>query len=237
MLPGSLCWCVNLGATCRSNCWHLRVVYSTSIQQAPFLVVLWHCVLGCLAPGASLPGSSSSVQWGQWGSRAFGAEFVLLTGSCCALMIYVSAGSLLFMITRCADRIYFVQEFAFRNGLGSLGQAHGGVEGTNFQTSDVEFHAGAQGVCPRVCFETSSSRVSATCSAALVLSTLRSGGPVQLPARVRGAQALLPDPFPLRCRSRFSPSPGLELWRLHPSACARTGNGHSSELGFCTVYE
>lgn len=60
---------------------------------------------------------------------------------------------------------------------------------------------------------------------------------MELPARVSRAEMLLADPFPLQCRSCFSPSPGLQLWRLHPHAFARTGNGHSSELGFCTVYE
>jgi len=98
------------------------------------------------------------------------------------MMIYVSAGSLLFMITRCADHIYLVQEFAFCNRAWSLGQARGGVEGTNFQASDAEFHPGVQGVCPHGCFETSSYRISAKHSAAPVpSSSLQAGGLVQLP--------------------------------------------------------
>lgn len=115
-----LCVSVNLGGFCRSNCWHLRGVYSTRHEQQPvgpipgaWLVSV--CLPGCSAPWVSLPGSSSLLQGGQWGSRAIGAGFVLLTGSCCAMMIYVSSGNLLFMITRCADRIYLVQEFAFCN--------------------------------------------------------------------------------------------------------------------------
>lgn len=77
-------------------------------RQVPFL---WE--LGLRRRAVRLPcSSSSSVRAGQRGSRALGAGFVLLTGSRCAMMIYVSAGSLLFMITRCADRIYLVQEFA-----------------------------------------------------------------------------------------------------------------------------
>lgn len=68
-----LCWCVNLGASYRSNCWHLRVVYSTSIQQVLFLgefglpccaaaLLVWLLALPCWAAAAWCNGDSGVAE-------------------------------------------------------------------------------------------------------------------------------------------------------------------------------